>query len=233
MKIHTIASGSKGNCYVITDGSSSLMIECGIPFSRIRKECPVPLHVLDCCLISHEHKDHSKSTKELLKNAVTCCMSQGTINALGVQDNPYIVPLELDCVYRSDSFGVLPIQAFHDAAEPLAFLIKTPSGKMVLFATDTCYLYNRITNITHLMLECNYDPDTLDANVEKGLVHVSLKNLIIKTHFGLENVLALLEAIGCNVLEEIHIIHISDVNADRDLIEREIRSVTGVPVYVE
>lgn len=55
LDIKVLASGSKGNCYIIDDGSTKLMIECGIPISEIKKECGYKTHELAGCLISHEH----------------------------------------------------------------------------------------------------------------------------------------------------------------------------------
>lgn len=37
MDIKVLGSGSKGNCYLIDDGSTSLLLECGIPIKRIRE----------------------------------------------------------------------------------------------------------------------------------------------------------------------------------------------------
>ena len=52
MKIETIASGSTGNCYVISD---EIMIECGLPISQIKRERGYTLHEIQACLISHGH----------------------------------------------------------------------------------------------------------------------------------------------------------------------------------
>lgn len=55
MKIKVIASGSKGNCYLIDDGETKLLIECGIPFKQIQIGCDFKLSSVAACLVSHEH----------------------------------------------------------------------------------------------------------------------------------------------------------------------------------
>ena len=37
MIINSFASSSKGNCYLISDGTTKLLIECGISIDKIRK----------------------------------------------------------------------------------------------------------------------------------------------------------------------------------------------------
>lgn len=66
MLVKALASSSAGNCYLISDGSSSLLLECGIPLKDIRRK-GVDLLGLSGCLISHEHKDHSKAAGDVVK----------------------------------------------------------------------------------------------------------------------------------------------------------------------
>jgi phosphoribosyl 1,2-cyclic phosphodiesterase len=159
-------------------------------------------------------------------------MSIGTAESLGVEDNVFVEILAPYKTEKARPFWFLGFPVYHDAREPMGFLISTPSDKKILFATDTCYLSERFTGITHLMIECNYDPATMDKNEADGLLNPSLKTRIIETHFGLENVVRMLKSNNWDVLEEIHLIHMSDANANAELIEREIRRIAGVPVYL-
>ena len=55
LTLKSFASSSKGNCYQLVDGSSSLLIEAGIQFKRIQVALGFEVSGLDGCLISHEH----------------------------------------------------------------------------------------------------------------------------------------------------------------------------------
>jgi phosphoribosyl 1,2-cyclic phosphodiesterase len=55
MQIDTLASGSSGNCYIVDDNHTKIMIECGIPVNQIRKKRRFKVHEISGCLISHEH----------------------------------------------------------------------------------------------------------------------------------------------------------------------------------
>ncbi len=55
LKFRAITSGSSGNCYLATDGTTKIMIECGISIDRIRKGCDFKIHEMAACFISHGH----------------------------------------------------------------------------------------------------------------------------------------------------------------------------------
>jgi len=55
MEIKSLASGSTGNCYIVSNGITKILIECGISFSRIRKGGDYKLYEIDGVLISHQH----------------------------------------------------------------------------------------------------------------------------------------------------------------------------------
>lgn len=55
MDIKVLASGSKGNCYIVSDGNTKILLEAGLPIRQIRKEGGFQLHEMQGCLISHEH----------------------------------------------------------------------------------------------------------------------------------------------------------------------------------
>lgn len=55
LDIKALASSSKGNCYIISDNNSKIMLECGIPINQIRRGCDFKLHEIQACLISHGH----------------------------------------------------------------------------------------------------------------------------------------------------------------------------------
>ena len=54
--IKTLASGSTGNAYHISDGKTNLLIECGIVIKKIKEALMFRLSEIDFCLISHEHQ---------------------------------------------------------------------------------------------------------------------------------------------------------------------------------
>ncbi|EDP7604078.1 MBL fold metallo-hydrolase [Listeria seeligeri] len=231
MNIKTIASGSKGNAYVISSGRSRLLIECGINFDKIRKALNFDLSTVESCLISHEHGDHSAGVKKMLRTSnIKIYASEGTLSALNVPDNRQFILKEKQAQNVGD-WIVLPFRTEHDAEEPLGFMIQQKNERL-LFITDSYYVRYKFKNINYLMIECNYSADILEENVINKVIHPVQKKRVLQSHFSLENVKDFLKANDLSQLREIHLLHISDKNGDKERFKKEIQAITGIPVYV-
>ncbi len=229
MQITALASSSKGNCYLISDGVSSILIEIGIPLKEIKSKVDINFTSLSGCLISHEHNDHSKYAKDLIKYC-DIYASSGTLEAINIETYKYKQhTLKHGKVVEISSFKVLPFDTQHDAKEPLGFLIQSNiTGKKLLFATDTYYIKPRFSGLNYIMIECNYASDIADGNNLNKVVRERLK----KSHFELENVKSFLKANNLSKVKKIYLIHLSDGNSDAERFKREIMELTGIPVEV-
>jgi len=227
----SFASGSTGNCYRITDGRTPLLLECGIKIDQIRKGCGFRLSEIKACLISHEHQDHSKAVKDIMRAGIDCYMSQGTAEALGLFGHRLHI-IKAKQQFRIGTWAILPFETQHDAQEPLGFLLANQDGEKLLYATDTYYIRYKFHGLTHIMVECNYAADILKRNVEAGLVQKELKSRLLKSHFSLENVKRFLQANDLSKVEAIFLLHLSDGNSDAERFKREIQEISGKPVYI-
>ena len=231
IEITSLSSGSHGNCYHITDGSSPLLLEAGISFREIQKGIDFKTAELEGCLISHEHGDHAKAVEKLTRAGVDCYMSEGTAGKLGF-DNHRIKRGEAG---EKISLGTWAAKAFsieHDAAEPLGFYLANQAGDKLLYITDSFYSRYTFEQPTHIMVECNFAYDILNENVENGRVSATRKKRVLQSHFGLRNVKEFLRANDLSHLQEIHLLHLSDDNSDAERFKREIQQLAGVPVYI-
>lgn len=226
-----LASSSLGNCYRITDGTTQILLECGIPFKEIQRKLDFQLSGVSGVLVTHEHKDHSKAVMDMTKAGIDCYMSQGTVNALGISGHRIKVIRAHELV-QIGTWWVLPFETQHDAAEPLGFLLTNQAGDTLVFATDTYYVKYKFAGLTHIAVECNYALDILNANIEAEAVPEAMKNRLLQSHFSLENVKEFLKANDLSRVKEIHLLHLSAANSDAARFKREIQQLTGMPVYV-
>ncbi|WP_144645384.1 MBL fold metallo-hydrolase [Priestia megaterium] len=229
--IKVVESSSKGNAYLLDDSKTKLLLECGVGWRQIQKAAGFKTSEIAGCLVTHEHGDHIKSLKAVLKAGIDCYMSTGTANAVNVEHHR-IKTVQAKKTFKIGSFQIMAFDVQHDVSEPLGFLIMNKEGDRLLFATDTYYIKYKFHRLTHIMIECNYSAAILDANIALGTVPQVMKKRLTRSHFSLENVKEFFKANDLSQVEEIHLLHLSDSNSDEDLFKEEIMKLTGKPVYI-
>lgn len=238
MQIEVLGTGSAGNCYKVEIGSATLLLECGLPFKVIQRKLGFKLSDIDACLVTHEHMDHAKAVKDLMKAGVDCYMTKGTAGALKVKGHRLNTFRKDDksqgyCWKFFSDIQILPFEAVHDVAEPVNYFIKARDDKeSMVFVTDTAYLKYQLPKCNVLMIECNYVKSKLDGNVEQGKINTSLRNRIVKNHLSLETLVEALQAADLKKLKKIYLLHLSDSNSKEALIKKTIQEITGVEVVV-
>ena len=225
IEIKILATGSKGNAYTINEGRHSILIDPGIPFGRLNVLTEFKLQSFDFCLVSHEHKDHSKAVHEIEKLGIPLIMSTGTGKALNCYYHNAVseVPILDFC-----GWDILPFELQHDAAEPLGFLIRTPAGKKILYVSDTYYIQYSFSGVSIYMVEANYQESLLSSN---DTIHPVHKDRVRQSHFEIENMKLFFASQDLSKTEKIYLIHLSDDNSDEEYFKSEIEKITGVPVY--
>lgn len=240
MEIEVLGTGSSGNCYKVKIGRATLLLECGLPYKTIQKKLNFKVSEIDACLITHEHQDHAKAVKELMRAGVDCYMTKGTAEALGVSGHRLKTfrSFEKARYYSEVIEGliVLPFEAVHDVAEPVSYYIRTYSRydkeESLVFVTDTAYMKYKIPACDVLMIECNYVKSVLDEKDKQGEIDVSLRNRIVKNHMSLETLVEALKAADLSRTKKIYVLHLSDLNSDEELIKKTIQETTGIEVVV-
>lgn len=230
IRVRVLASSSAGNAYWISDGQTPLLIECGIRVQDLRERLRFGLASLGACLLSHEHADHARSARDILRAGVDLYATQGTIDALGLEGHR-LRPIRAHQQVRIGTWTVLPFDTVHDAAEPVGFLLASGAAK-VLYFSDSAYCRYRFRALTHLMVEANWSGELLDNNVREGVIDETLAARIRRNHMSLERLLDMLRANDLSRVEAIWLLHLSDQNSDEEMFARRVREVTGRPVYV-
>jgi len=224
MEVKVIASGSKGNMYVVTGDNESLIIEGGVKIDTFIKAIG-GLNAVGC-LVSHEHNDHKRCAEKASNQyGIPLYMSQGTLDGISKLDNANIVKSH-DTFKVGKEFQVYAFDTEHDVSEPLGFLVyHTPSGKQVLFITDSYYSKYVFNDIDLIMVECNYNDDVLQRNIDKGNIDPSRYKRTLKSHFGLNNVIKFLNSCKLTNTKKIMLLHLSDGNShEQSMIDAVVRA---------
>lgn len=224
--IDILSSSSKGNAYIVSDGVTNLLLEAGLPWKEIQKKSGFKR--IDAVFISHEHGDHAKATKDVLKLGIPVYMPWHMSQKY--QNHNAIGLFNLEPILNNKVSGTV-FYVEHDVPN-LGIALTYPNGNKLVYITDTMYCKYTFSNITHWMIECNYAKDILDANVESGRVDASLRNRIVKSHMELETVKNMLRANDLSKTEVIYLMHLSDSNSDEARFKREIQELTGKEVRI-
>ncbi len=230
MRLEVLATGSSGNCYLLKTSDGVLIIEAGIKWPNVLKALEFNISQVIGCIISHEHGDHAKYAKEYQKAGIKIYTSKGTAEATGIKPYSYISNKSM---VKIKDIVVRAFDTEHDAAEPLGFLIEdTNTKERLLFATDTYYVKYKFKNINYIMVECNYANDMLMENIEKELIHPTMANRLLTSHFELGRVKEFIKSNDNQELSNIILIHLSTKNSNALRFKKEIQANTLANVNV-
>ena len=167
----TLSSSSRGNSVFLSGGATTLLIDCGVSYRRLR----VMLHELGAdaaalrgIVVTHEHSDHISGLKTLLKQLnIPVYGSEKTLRYLCAND---IVPISgsvipIDSATAIGELEVLPFDTPHDAVHSIGMRVLMPDGRRVGIATDlghiTSAVQTHLTGCDLVYIESNYDPGML------------------------------------------------------------------------
>ena len=203
-----MASSSSGNAYLVSDADTKILLECGVSHKKLQKLSGFSLNEFQACLVSHEHKDHAKAVEELISRGMAVYMSPGTAEALETEGAELI---EDKGQFNVGSLDIVPFATFHDAAEPLGFLIKSRvDGDVLAFATDTVNLRYKFPGLNILAIEANYDKNILER-CEKMPEKVRYR--ITNAHMEIDTLCDYLRSLDLSQCREIHLLHLSDATS--------------------
>lgn len=208
MRFEALASSSAGNAYIVSDNDTRILLECGVSHKKLQKLSGFRLSEFQACLVSHEHKDHAKAVEDLISRGMAVYMSPGTAEALETDGVELIENLEQ---FNVGSLDIVPFTTFHDAREPLGFLIKSRvDGDVLAFATDTVNLRYKFPGLNILAIEANYDKAILDR-CEKMPEKVRYR--ITNSHMEIDTLCDYLRSLDLSQCREIHLLHLSDATS--------------------
>jgi phosphoribosyl 1,2-cyclic phosphodiesterase len=182
LAIASLNSGSNGNCYYVGNQREAILIDAGISCREtvIRmNRLGLRIEKVKAIFISHEHSDHIKGLRSLVKKyKVPVYITSNTLREGRLKINdPFIKQF---FPYQPIVIGNLCISAFpkfHDACDPHSFIVSYNHVNVGIF-TDigfACkHVINHFKKCHAAFLEANYDEEMLD----KGSYSYFLKNRI-------------------------------------------------------
>lgn len=233
INITVFGSGSSGNCYLITDGESQLILDAGVNFKKVVSPwLNFDYSKVAGLFITHEHGDHSRYIHQFIDlTTAPVIMSQGTADALDLT-NYRIQLAKPNQFYQLGTWSFSSFHVEHDAEEPVGYIIENKLGERLLYITDSYYVKYKFRHVNYLMLEMNYAVDLLAQNTNSNIVNSKVAKRDYVSHMEEQTALEFIRVNKSPELQEVMLIHLSKTNADPQRFKKEVQKLTGVPVMV-
>jgi len=236
MKFIQHYSGSRGNLYeVVAKNGKRLMVECGVNWKDIQRAFRYDFGNVVACLITHEHKDHSRAVNDVIRAGIPVYCSKGTARALNIRGSActrerYYSPPE-------SGLAISTFEAVHDCAEPVTFTIaEKETGETLFFATDTAFILQRFRRpLAIIAIECSYDTDLLKSRIDSGDADKTHGLRLLESHQSKAAAMDYLDR-HCDLskCKEIHLLHLSRENiADPEALRKEFEERYFIPTFVK
>ena len=230
MIFKSLASSSEANVYVVSDGETRILIECGVTYKKLQELCGFQTTKFKACLISHEHNDHSSCVKKVLKSGVPVYLTQGTARAL-MESNKLsetLLDLATEMVsgnqFAVGTIDIMPFTTFHDAQEPVGFVLQSRvDGDILAFATDTVNIPYNFPGVNILALEANFQQDILDRSER---MPEKTKKRVSNTHMEIDKLCECLRRMDLRSCRELWLLHLSSaMSHEGQFVNKVIRAV--------
>lgn len=176
MELCSIASGSSGNCIYAGTDDSHILVDAGISGKRIEaglNEIGLKTDEIQGILVTHEHVDHIRSLGVLArKYGIPMYATEGTWDwikdrqAIGKVDESLLHIIKPEEEFDIGDMTVTPLHTSHDAADPVAYVMKHEEKTMAVL-TDLGkyddYLVDKLQGLDVLLLEANHDVHMLQV----------------------------------------------------------------------
>jgi phosphoribosyl 1,2-cyclic phosphodiesterase len=184
MSLHlaSLNSGSNGNCYYISNGNDSVLIDAGISCrdtERRMMRMGLPIGSVKAIFITHEHTDHTRGAEVLSrKYRIPVYISELTYkNGRLNLDEELRMPVYTNVQVNIGGLTVTPFSKWHDAAEPHSFTVAgngVTAGVFTDIGTACDQVTHHLRQCDAAFLEANYD----EYMLETGHYPVYLKRRI-------------------------------------------------------
>jgi len=227
MQFRSHYSSSDGNLYEIVAGNGGRhLIDPGIPWSKAEAALGHNLRGIEACFVTHQHQDHCKAAREVMRAGIDAYASVETIEALGIGHWRRFSPIADTEIRRTQSFDVLAFTVEHgDCPGALGYVVRQKEPvEFLLFAVDTAFIRQVFPyEFSIVAIGCNFDSEILAENVKSGRLHESVGKRVVGAHPAAWWVKKyLVESVAKGKLREVHLLHGSEGNLDKDKARRQI-----------
>jgi phosphoribosyl 1,2-cyclic phosphodiesterase len=230
MKYSILGSGSKANCYLFSNTSSSCILDNGYSFNEFSKRAKslnYDLTKFKFILVTHTHKDHISGVKVSAKKLKipVYIHKNSDYQEYFNKEKIDIRLIETNKIYSNNLFSFIAFETSHDATASVSYSINFENTTFTVI-TDTGHITKEMIyyakNSDVLFLEANYNPQMLKEGpyplylkkrIESNKGHLSNLNAI--------NFLNYLSKNNCRI-KIVYFCHLSEINNSPEILKKDI-----------
>jgi phosphoribosyl 1,2-cyclic phosphodiesterase len=231
MRFASIGSGSAGNCMVIEQAKTRILLDCGFGANEVvnrLQRLDIAPEQITGILVTHEHDDHAKGAfKFAAKYGVPVWLSHGSLKMCEryLPENAKVTLNIIDshAKFQIEHIEISPYPVPHDAREPTQFTFSDGNHKLGVLTdagASTQHIEQVLSGCDALVLECNHDLNML----ENGAYPYTLKKRVGSRLGHLDNLSAsnLLAKLDNTKLKHIIAAHLSAKNNTPELAKKAL-----------
>ncbi|MGD9813239.1 MAG: MBL fold metallo-hydrolase [Bacilli bacterium] len=158
MKFYILASGSKGNCTLLTHRGQNILIDMGLAlndfYTRLAKT-NISVTDISAIFYTHAHSDHLKVFKSIPHDV--CYGSRQTLKKIHAEQEQILEPYQTYLLY---GFKITPLELSHDSPGTFGYIFECEDEKLV-YITDTGFINEKnlklIQNANYYIVESNHN----------------------------------------------------------------------------
>ena len=174
-KFISLGSGSSGNCYFLSTGKTTILIDAGIAMSKLKKHLRnlgLSIADIDAVFVTHDHADHIKSVGSLANDYDKPVYTTQKVHE-GINRNycvtskltaKHIHALEKGVTLEYGDMRITPFEVPHDSTDNVGYIIEIDDITFCLL-TDvghvTTDIENAVSKANYLVVESNHDEQML------------------------------------------------------------------------
>ena len=234
----SFGSGSSGNCYFLSVGNTTLIIDSGVGVRNLKKytrDYGLRLDKVEAILITHDHADHVKSVGVISNEYGIPVYATDAVHR-GIEHN-YCVRKKIDVMnkrviepgrmFSIGGLNIMPFEVPHDSCGNVGYRIECGNGENFCLMTDIGHvtedIRHNVSLADYLVVEANHD--------ESMLLHGPYPQYLkerVKGDFGhLSNVSCaeLIRDYASSRLKHVWLCHLSEENNHPELLRKTMEDI--------
>lgn len=232
MQFSSLGSGSKGNCTVVRNGKSTLLIDCGFGITRTVDslvERGVDPSQISAIFVTHEHTDHIRGVHMLANRfGIPVFATAGTFSKIARLNSVLVNEIKAGDVVSIHGIKVRSVEVPHDAREPTQFVVESPNERFGLL-TDIGSINDVVTDhysgCDALFVESNHDINMLWNGNDPEFLKYRVSG--DQGHLSNSQAKEFLARVKHTRLNNVVIGHVSQRNNDSEILQREYEQLNN------